>query len=171
VYADAEEVVLLIDDREVARGPVGEQRPLLAELETTYSPGELVAVAYRDGTEVGRTTLATAGAPRLAVSSDRDRLRNDDADLAYVAVELRDADGRLVTGADRPVTVSVAGAGRLAGMCSANPKTTERLDADTWTTFDGRALAVVRPTGAGPVTVTVTSPGLEAVTVPLEVEQ
>ena len=44
------------------------------------------------------------------------------------------------------------------------PRTAERFDADTWTTFDGRALAVVRPTGSGPVTVTVTAPDLEPVT-------
>ncbi|HLL61957.1 MAG TPA: hypothetical protein VK401_02840, partial [Propionibacteriaceae bacterium] len=72
--------------------------------------------------------------------------------------------------ADRPVSVAVSGAARLAGMCSANPKTAERFDADTWTTFDGRALAVLRPTGPGSVAVTVTAAGLEAVTVPLEVE-
>jgi hypothetical protein len=170
VYADADEVALLADDREVARVPVGEPHPMLAVLETTYAPGALVAVAYRAGAEVSRTTLVTAGEPRLAASADRTRLRADDADLAFVAIELRDADGRLVTGADRPVSVAVSGAARLAGMCSANPKTAERFDADTWTTFDGRALAVLRPTGPGSVAVTVTAAGLEAVTVPLEVE-
>ena len=170
VYADAEEVVLLEDGREVARTAVGEHRPMLAVLETTYVPGELLAVAYRDGTEVGRTRLATAAHPQLAVSADRTRLRADDADLAYLAIELRDTDGRLVTGADRPVTVSVSGPARLAGLCSANPKTTERFDADTWTTFDGRALAVVRPVGPGAVTVCVTTADLEPVTLALEVE-
>ena len=143
---------------------------MLAVLETRYVPGELVVVACRDGAEVGRTTLATAAEPQLAVAADRTRLRADDADLAYVVVELRDADGRLVTGADRPVTVSVSGSGRLIGMCSANPKTVERFDADTWTTFDGRALAVVRPTAAGSVTVTVEADGLEPQTLTLDVQ-
>ena len=169
VYADADEVALLRDGGEVARGPVGGNRPMLAVLETSYVPGELVAVAYLDGSEVGRTSLTTAGAPSLAVTADRTRLRADDADLAFVAIELRDVEGRLATGADRPVTVSVSGAGRLAGMCSANPKTTERFDADTWSTFDGRALAVVRPTGTGPVTVTAEAPDLASVSVSVEV--
>ena len=52
--------------------------------------------------------------------------------------------------------MDVSGAGVLAGMCSANPKTVERFDAASWTTFDGRALAVVRPTGEGAITVAVT---------------
>ena len=42
------------------------------------------------------------------------------------------------------------GAGVLAGLGSGNPSTAERFDASTWTTFDGRALAIVRPTGPGP---------------------
>ena len=169
VYADADQVALLRDGTEVARTPVGEQRPMLAVLDTTYVPGELVAVAYRDGTEVGRTGLTTAAEPSLVVSADRTRLRADDADLAFVAIELRDADEQLVTGADRPVTVQVSGAGRLAGLCSANPKTTERFDADTWSTFDGRALAVVRPTGEGRVEISVCSEGLELQLVTLDV--
>ena len=169
VYADADEVALVRDGSEVARSPVGEQHPLMAVLETSYVPGELVAVAFRGGAETGRTSLATATEPLLAVSADRTRLRADDADLAFVTVELRDADGRLVTGVDRPVTVQVSGAGRLAGLCSANPKTTERFDADTWYTFDGRALAVVRPTAEGRVDISVGADGLEPRMLTLEV--
>ena len=65
-----------------------------------------------------------------------------------------------MTGADRPVTVQVSGAGEHAGMCSANPRTTERFADTTWRTFDGRALAVVRPTTSGEITVTVSAEGL-----------
>jgi hypothetical protein len=142
---------------------------MLAVLETTYSPGMLVAVAYRDGEEVGRTSLATAGEPLLTAYADRTRLRADDSDLAFVAIELRDAEGRLVTSANTSVTVQVSGAAALAGLCSANPKTAERFDADTWRTFDGRALAVVRPTEEGPASVTISADKQEPVTITLEV--
>jgi hypothetical protein len=169
VYADGDEVALLQNGQEVARGPVGEPLPMLAVLETSYVPGELIAVAYRDGAEVGRTSLVTAEEPELAVSADRTRLRVGEDDLAFVAVELRDAAGVLITTVDRPVTVEVSGAGQLVGMCSANPKTSERFDAATWCTFDGRALAVVRPTGDGAITVSVRAEGLEPRTLTLEV--
>lgn len=143
---------------------------MLAVLETVYRPGELVAIALHGGEEVGRTTLATAQRnARLTAVADRDRLRNDDSDLAFVAIELRDEEGRLVTSDDRPVTVEVSGAGVLAGMCSANPKTEERFDASTWRTFDGRALAVIRPVEAGEVRVEVTSPGTDPVVLTLSV--
>lgn len=169
VYADADEVALLLDGAEVARGPVGADRPMLAVVETAYRPGELVAVALRDGAESGRTSLRTAGAARLTATADRTTLRADDTDLAYVAIEWRDELGELVTSADAPVTVTVAGPATLAGMCSARPSTTERFDATTWTTFDGRALAVIRPSGPGQVRVTVTTQGYEPAVVAITV--
>ena len=168
VYADADEVALFVGGAEVGRAREDARLPRAFVVETTYTPGELVAVAYRDGAEVGRTALATAGEPQLTASADRTRLRADGTDLAYIAIELADADGRPVPCADAEVSVAVAGAGVLAGLCSANPKTAERFDAPTWRTFDGRALAVVRPTGAGAITVTVTAAGHPPVTIDLE---
>lgn len=57
VYADADEVALLLHSDEVARSAVGTERPKLAVLEVVYRPGELTAVAYRDGAEVGSTSM------------------------------------------------------------------------------------------------------------------
>jgi hypothetical protein len=168
VYADADEVALLLDGAEIARGPVGTTKPMVAELETSYQPGHLVAIAYRDGAEVGRTALASASGDLAVVAwADRAELRAGGGDLAYISIEVQDAHGTVATGADRPVTVEVSGAGVLAGMCSANRKTTERFDSPTWTTFDGRALAVVRPTDVGAITVTVTSDRLAPAVVEL----
>jgi beta-galactosidase len=168
VYADADEVALVRDGTEVARGPVGGTRPMVATLETVYHPGVLTAIAYRDGTETGRTSLTSAtGAALLTATVDRSSIRADGSDLAYVAIELRDAAGELFTGSDRSVQVDVAGAGILAGLGSGNPKTAERFDSASRDTFDGRALAIIRPTGPGSITVTVTS-GDE--TVVLEIE-
>jgi len=105
---------------------------------------------------------------RLAASADRDVVRTDGTDLAYVDLTLADADGTAFLGRDRPVTVAVEGPGVLAGFGSAAPATEESFLDDVHTTFDGRALAVVRPTGAGPITVTATAPGCAPVTVRLE---
>ena len=170
VYADAEEVALLIDGAEIARARIGLELPMHAVLETTYRPGALEAVVYRAGRETGRTALTTAGEDiELGVRVDRAEIRDDDDDLAYVAIELQDSAGRLVTSADRSVTVDVRGAGELAGMCSADPKTEERFDSSTWRTFDGRALAVVRPAGSGSIVVTVSAQGLDPQSIEIEV--
>jgi len=169
VYADADEVALVLGDAEVARGPVGTKRPMLTTLDTVYAPGELTAVAYRAGVEVGRTSLVTAGPTTLTARVDRTELRADDTDLAHVEIEFRDADGVLVTTADASVSVGLEGPVALAGFSSANPSTTERFDATTRTTFDGRALAVLRPTGRGLARVVVSSEGFADVVFDLRI--
>ncbi|GAA4781096.1 glycoside hydrolase family 2 TIM barrel-domain containing protein [Microbacterium gilvum] len=163
VYAAGDRVVLLLDGAEVGRAEVGAERPRLAVVSTTYRPGELTAVAYDGDVEVGRTAIRSAGTPRLTATADRVHLAAGDADLAFVAIELRDADGALAADAEADVEVTVEGSGVLAGMCSARPATTERFDASTWRTFDGRALAVVRPDGEGDITVRVRAADEEVV--------
>ncbi|WP_314505450.1 glycoside hydrolase family 2 TIM barrel-domain containing protein [uncultured Microbacterium sp.] len=166
VYADADEVILQLDGHDIARAPVGTDKPMLAVLETPYRPGQLVAIALRDGRESGRTSLTTAGSDtHVTATADQVQLTADDDSLAYIAIELRDESGVLVTADDREITVHVEGDAILAGICSANPKTTERFDSNTWKTFDGRALAVVRPTGVGTAVASVTSPGLHTVSI------
>ena len=83
------------------------------------------------------------------------------ADLAFVSLTLADAAGVVALGLDREVTVSVEGPGVLEGFGSAAPATEESYLDDVHTTFDGRALAVVRPTGAGAITVRASAPGCE----------
>ncbi|WP_394525589.1 glycoside hydrolase family 2 TIM barrel-domain containing protein [Paenarthrobacter nicotinovorans] len=165
VYADADEVSLLLNGMEICRTAVGVEMPKLARCEVRYSPGELTAVAFRDGVEAGRFSIHTAEeVAGLSVVVDRERIADSDDDLAFVEIEVHDSRGRLVTGDDRRITLEVSGDAVLAGMCSANPRTEERFDSPTWSTFDGRALAVVRPSGKGTATVTVRAAGLKEVT-------
>ncbi|MBR7828862.1 DUF4982 domain-containing protein [Actinospica sp. MGRD01-02] len=168
VYSDADEIELLLDGEIIARRPVGEKEALTALFDIAYQPGELAAVAYRDGRETGRRALRSAdGATRLTATAERAALEASDSDLAYIAIELRDANGTLVTCDDRRVRVTVEGAGILQGLGSARPDNTERYDSAEHTTFHGRALAVVRPTGAGSITVSVETDGQEPVLVRL----
>ncbi len=162
VYADADEVVLLLDGTEIATSPIERFR---AEFDVTYQPGTLTAVAHRDGAETGRSTLVTAtGAVFLHARADRTVVSESDADLAFIEIELVDAAGTIFTGRNVEVSVSIDGPAELQGLGSASPITTESFLDDRHTTFEGRALAVVRPTGPGTVTVHVAaySLGLDA---------
>ncbi|UXN31863.1 hypothetical protein N6V40_16470 [Glutamicibacter sp. M10] len=91
--------------------------------------------------------------------------------MFFVEIELRDADGNLINDADRPVTVSVTGAGSLAAFGSGRPCTSERFDKDTHGTYDGRVLAVIRPDRVGLVEVTVSAEGVADVVVSAEVHE
>lgn len=166
VYSDADEIELLLNGSRIGRAPVGQPKPFIARFEVPYAPGELVAVAYTAGEERAMTLLLTANdSLRVHAAADRTAIRADDTDLAYIAITLQDADGTLATHRDRPVTVTVDGSGVLAGLGTGQPRTEETFHAATRTTYDGRALAIVRPTGVGEIIVTVTAEGLEQETV------
>lgn len=167
VYADADVVELLLDGAVVGRMPVGSPRPLVARFETEYRPGELVAVASSGGVEVGRATLRTAGTVRLTARAEASVIGAGPEDLGFVPIELADADGVVPCDRDVRVTVAVDGLGELAGLGSARARTEESFAGPTVTTFDGRALAIVRPTGAGEISVSVTAEGYDPVVVEL----
>jgi beta-galactosidase len=160
VYADADEVLLELDGRTLGTASVERFK---AQFDITYQPGTLVAIALRAGAQTGRCTVRTAaGAPSLVAIPDRSTLAADDRDLAFVDIALVDADGTVFTDRDTEVTVAIAGPGLLQGFGSAAPAGEESFLDDVHRTFDGRALAVIRPTGPGTITVTVSAGDLTA---------
>ncbi|GAA0998569.1 glycoside hydrolase family 2 TIM barrel-domain containing protein [Acrocarpospora macrocephala] len=169
VYSDADEVELFVNGRSAGRQLAGPDHRFRCEFDTIYEPGTVEAVAYRDGRDSGRFSLTSAAGPvRLSAIADRPAVRADLSDAAFVDIVLVDGAGNSFA-ADRDVTVEVDGPGILMGLGSANPATEEGFGASTHRTFDGRALAIVRPTGPGGVRVTVTSKGCEPVELLIEV--
>ncbi len=167
VYADADEVELFVDDESVGAEPVGREKAFLARFETRYRPGRLVAVARRGGAEIGRHALVSAGPASLVARLEDAAVHHDG--LAFVAVTLEDDDGVVVCDRDVPVTVEVAGTGVLAGIGSGRTDSEESFAGPVFRTFDGRLLAVVKPSGTGTVAVTASAPGYAPASLVFEV--
>ena len=68
-----------------------------ALMTSTYEPGELKAVAYKDGKEIGQAIMRTAGEPAaIRLTPDRKKLSATGEDLCYILVEAIDANGTFV---------------------------------------------------------------------------
>lgn len=157
VYSADDQVELLLNGRSLGRRACGPRKGYVACFRAQYEPGELTAIAYRDGRETGRSTLRSAGAPRLRLRAETDELRGPD-DLAYVWLELADEDGIVDIGSDDRIAVSVTGSGTLAALGSAAPATTDRFVDEEMATHRGRAIAIIRGGAqAGPVAIHATS--------------
>ncbi len=173
VYSNVDEIELQLNGRAVARKPVGTRRAFVADFEIPFESGTLTAIAISDGVETGRTRLSSASSTEALLDVRLDKLSTDlrDGALFFAEIELRDADGHLVNDSDREVTATVSGSGSLAAFGSGRPRTVERFDRNTHTTYDGRVLAVIRPERVGSIELTVSAAGLTDVTVRLDVPQ
>lgn len=156
VYSDAEEVELLLNGRSLGRQGVGAAQRYRTSFETEYHPGTLVAISYADGKETGRHELRSASpAQRVRATADRTQLDAGGDDLAFILFEVVDEEGIPGDG-ERRLTLTVDGPGLLQGFGSGDPATTESYVDPRHSTFDGRALAAIRPLGPGEIRVTVT---------------
>ena len=170
IYSDADEVELFVNDVSAGRQPAGREKGYRATFDTTYQPGEVKAIAYRNGVAEAQSSLTTAGDDvRLVVTADREQLSDHDQELAYVTVELQDAQGRLVTDSEVPVAVTLSGPGMLAGFGTGRPDTIEHRNAEQCVTFNGQALAIIRPSGVGMIEIRVAAEGHQDVSLRLEV--
>ena len=110
-----------------------------------YEPGELKAVAYKDGKQIGESSVKTAGAAaELELSADRTELSADGMDLCYVTISMRDADGTLCPRAMNELTFSVDGAAELMGVANGDPMGMDSFTDETHPLFFGQAVAVLR---------------------------
>ncbi len=138
------------------------QDKLKVEFEVPYAPGTLIAIAYRNGAEIGRKTLETVGPPaKLRLRAERTRINASSNDLGYVSVEVCDAHDRKVPDAMLPITFSVTGAASLRATGSANPRGLKSFRSPECTTFHGEALAIVQPSARrGECVVRASAPGM-----------
>lgn len=134
-----------------------------------FAQGVLSAVAYSGTTEVARDTLLTAGPARaIALSSDMRALTADGSGVAFVTASVVDAKGTVVPSAENVLTFHVAGAGWLAATDNGREENAAGYQVADVAAWSGTAVGLVRAgRRAGPITVTVTSPGLAAATVKL----
>lgn len=123
VYTNADEVELRLNGKTVARRQVARDDKYIAlahpplHFALPFTPGTLEAVAYLEGKEVARHTVATAGAPaRLhAWAAATPAPTPDGLDLVFVHVEVRDDAGHLCPTATDTVRLTVEGPAELAG--------------------------------------------------------
>lgn len=141
VFSCADEVELFLNGESLGRKPVEKKGSLPQSVlfEAVYQPGELLAVSYREGAEVSRGTLKTAGEPaKLQLTAE------EVGAYWYVGVEVVDSEGTLVPDAALALTAQVSGDAVLSGFGSANPITEENYTSGSFTSYRGRALAILK---------------------------
>ena len=176
VFSGAEEVELLVNGASLGRKKAGEalihDMPLTFLFRAEYQPGTVEAISYIGGKEISRAALKTTGRPvAIRLTAETESLKADGASLCYVDAELIDESGRVVPDADALLKAEVSGAAELLGFGSGNPITDENYSKGRFTSYLGRALAVLRSgCEAGEAKLTVSAEGIAKAEICLQVK-
>ena len=146
--------------------------PLTFLFRAEYQPGTVEAVSYTGGKEVSHTALHTTGKPVvIRLNAETEEMKADGESLCYVNAELIDENGQVVPDADILLSAKAEGAAALLGFGSGNPITDENYTKGQFTSYQGKALAVLRlGYEAGEAKLTVSAEGLGKTEICLQVK-
>jgi beta-galactosidase len=138
-----------------------------------YAPGAIEARGYKGDKLMMTTKRETTGsAAKLVMTADRNVICADGEDVAMFAVEVRDAQGRVVPVTDNDVTFKVSGAGKLLGTGNGDPTNQQPDKGCSRKAFSGCCMVLVQSKkNSGDITVEATSPGLESARVTISAKQ
>lgn len=167
VYANSDEVELSLNDKVLAKKKVKDCKAIF---EIKYQPGKITATAIRHGQKAETMTLQTADEKvHLQAKAEQTNVDLSCHDLAYIDLSVVDENGILTNQKDCEVTVQVEN-GQLLGFGSANPKNEDNYTTGKAHTFNGRALAIIKPQKVGEMKVTFESEDLNEEAVNIEVK-
>ncbi|MGH9654147.1 MAG: beta-galactosidase GalA [Bryobacteraceae bacterium] len=112
-----------------------------------YTPGKLEAKGYRDGKLVLTAVRETTGAPaKIVLHHDRKaaQMAADGEDAMRIAVEVQDAQGRIMPTAGNEISFDVSGSGKLIGVGNGDPSCHESDKGSKRSAFNGLCMAIVQ---------------------------
>jgi beta-galactosidase len=113
--------------------------------DVNYEPGELRAVAYKDGKEIGQEVMRTAGEPaKIRLIPDRREILATGEDLSYILVEAVDSNSVPCPLADNLIKFKIDGPGEIAGIDNGNPLSLEPFQNAEHKLFYGKAMLILR---------------------------
>ena len=148
-YNNADEVELFINGRSQGVKAKKDSHEYHLMWRVKFEPGEVKAVARKDGKVVADKVIRTAGPPAaLRLTADRTHFgKNPNGDnLAFISVEVVDKDGNLCPRAEDQIFFDVEG-GRIVGTDNGNPVSMERFKEPKRKAFNGKCLVVVATDG------------------------
>jgi beta-galactosidase len=171
LFTSGDEAELFLNGRSLGRKKKGQYEYRLRWDSVLYEPGELKAVAYKQGKQWAEETIRTTGpAAGLLARADRSTIHADGQDLSFITVSITDSNGATVPDATNVVSFSVEGPADLVATDNGDPASLVSFASPQREAYSGYVLGIVRSRkgNRGEIRVTVSSPGLRTVTIRLK---
>ena len=158
-YGPGEEAEFILNGTSLGRVPY---ERLTAKMDISYTPGILEAVSYREGKEISRGSLVTAGeAVRILAEPEQDTLKGDGQDICYIRIMIADENGVRLPAEEREIQAELTGPAVPAALGSGNPCTEDQIGQMSCHTFHGTAQLIIKVSEAGKIGIAVRSGGLQ----------
>jgi beta-galactosidase len=170
-FTNCDEVELFLNGKSLGRQKKGKADFNLV-WRVQFEEGTILGVGYRNGAEIMRSEVRTAGAPAaLTLSPDRAEINGDGSDLSFITVTVVDRDNNPVPHAANMVNFSIEGPGTIAGVDNGSQTSMEPFRAEYRKVFNGKCLVVVKAgKEKGEIRITASSEGLPDATVVVKVK-
>ena len=155
VYTSGDEAELFVNGESMGRKAKGDGYRIVWD-EVVYQPGSLKVVAYRNGAPWAEAETKTAGkAAKTTLEVDY-----AGAGLTFLTTRLLDQADVWCPTACNPLNFKVKGPGELVATDAGDPTSHTPFHSADINAFNGLCSAIIRRTGEGDITVTVSGKGL-----------
>lgn len=145
VFTSGDEVELFLNGQSLGRKKKGEYEYRLRWDDVIYEPGEVKALAYKNGKVWAEELIKTTGvAVKLAASADRSEIEANGKDLSFITVEIHDKDDLFVANATNEIKFSIEGPGEIVATDNGDPSCMVEFPSKVRPAFSGKVLAIIR---------------------------
>jgi beta-galactosidase len=154
VYTSGDSAELFLNGKSLGLKKKGPYEYRLEWNDVIYQPGELKAVAYKNGKKWATDVMKTTGqAAKLTLQADRDKIRADGHDLSFITVTVADKNGLLVPHSKNHIQFQIEGPGEIVATDNGDATSFESFQAPERNAFNGLALVIVRAKPGQPETI------------------
>lgn len=145
VFTSGDEVELFLNGKSQGRKKKQSLEYRLRWDEVTYEPGELRAVAYKNGKKWAENSVKTTGkAVGLTAEADRKTIKSDGSDLSFITVKIVDKDGLTVPLSNNKIRFSIEGPGEIVATDNGDQTDFTPFNSRERNAFNGLCLVIVK---------------------------
>lgn len=172
IYTSGDKVELFLNGKSLGYRQKKNAYERLTWDSVRYEPGVLKAVAYKDGKWWAETVRETTGNPvSLKITPEKRILKGDGVDLAFIRVDLVDAEGRTVPQANNHIRFSISGPADIIATDNGDATSLVSFQSKARNAYNGLAMVILRSrfNEKGKVFLTIESKGMRKQKVELNV--
>jgi beta-galactosidase len=165
IFTSGDEAELFLNGESLGRKKLQPYEYRLRWDSVIYEPGELKAIAYKNGKIWAETSVKTTGnANKLLLSADYSVIRCDGLDLSFVTVRVCDKDSQTIPRAKNTIRFSIDGPGEIVSTDNGDAANLVSFASHQRDAFNGLCLVIVRAKVGQPgiIKLKATADGLES---------